>query len=89
MCVASNAPSETVPIDLPQRIDAGVTSFLADLPVTITVAIVEAGLAVLSPPTISAAFSGSFVWHGELTLNSTEPEPDASAHSDLWSDRDR
>jgi hypothetical protein len=83
MCIAPNAASETVPIDLPQRIDAGVASFLANLPVAITMAIVEAALAVLSPPAISAAFFGSFLWHGRLTSNSTEPEPDALAHSSL------
>lgn len=56
--------------DLPQRIDAGVTSFLANLAVPITVATVEAGLAVLSPPAIPCAFSGSFLWHGKLTFYS-------------------
>jgi hypothetical protein len=84
MCIAPNAASETAAIDLPQRINAGIISLLANLPVVITVAIVEAGLAVLSPPTISAAFSGSSFWHGRLTSNSTGPEPDALAHSHKW-----
>jgi len=83
MCVAPNAASETVAIDLSQRIDARVASFLADLPVAVKVAIVEAGPSVFSPLAVSVAFSGSFLWHGRLTSNSTEPEPDALAHSSL------
>jgi len=72
MCVASNARSETVALDLPQRIDASVASFLTDLPVAVTVAIVEAGPSVPSPLAIFVAFSGSFLWHGALTSNSSE-----------------
>jgi hypothetical protein len=81
MCVTPNAASETVAIDLSQRIDAGVASFLADLPIAVTVAIVRAGPSVLSPLAISVAFSGSFLWHGRLTPNSTEPDSDALARS--------
>src|SRR6266566_9703466 len=72
MCVPTNAGSEGVAIGLPKCIDAGVASFVTDLPAAFTFAIIEAGSSILS----SSALSDSFLWHVTLIFNSSEPEPD-------------
>src|ERR1035437_3302421 len=71
MCVATNAGGEAVAIGLPKCIDTGVDSSLTDLPAAITCAIIEAGAFILS----TLALSGSFLWHGTLISNSSEPQP--------------
>jgi len=73
MCVATNAGSEAVAIGLPKCIDAGVASYVTDLPAGFTFAIIEAGSSILS----SSALSGSFLWYVTLIFNSSEPEPDS------------
>jgi hypothetical protein len=75
MCVATNAGGEAVAIGLPKCIDAGVASLLTDLPAAIAFAIIGAGAFILS----TLALSGSFLWHGTLISNSSEPQP----HSQL------
>jgi len=64
MCVATNAGSEAVAIGLPECIDAGIASLLADLPAAITFAIVVTGSSTLSSLAFLVALSGSFLWHG-------------------------
>lgn len=64
VCVFTNAGSEGVAIGLAKRIDAGVASFITNLPVAITFGIVEAGAFIPS----SVTLSGSFLWHGQLSL---------------------
>src|ERR1035437_5614887 len=71
MCVATNAGGEVVAIGLPKRIDTGVASPLTDLPAALTFAIIEAGAFILS----TLALSGSFLWHGTLISNSSDPQP--------------
>src|ERR1035437_931663 len=71
MCVATNAGGEAVAIGLPKCIDTGVASLLTFLPAAITFAIIEAGAFILS----TLALSGSFLWHGTLISNSSEPQP--------------
>jgi hypothetical protein len=70
--VAPDAGCEAVAIGLPQRIDARVASFLTDLPVTVTMAIVEASLFMLSSLACLVGLSGSFFGHGALTFDSSE-----------------
>src|ERR1035437_1295020 len=71
MRVATNAGGEAVAISLTKCIDAGVASLLTDLRAAITFAIIEAGAFILS----TLALSGSFLWHGTLISNSSEPQP--------------
>lgn len=83
MRIAANTAGKTVAIYLPQRIDAGVASFLANLPIDITVPVVDVGSAVLSSANISAALSRSFLWHGGLTSILPSRNQASQANSDL------
>src|SRR5450759_74509 len=80
MCVATNAGGEAVAIGLPKCIDTGVASLLTDLPAAITFASIEAGAFILS----TLALSGSFLRHGTLISNSSEPEPHSQLSALGW-----
>src|ERR1039457_1122504 len=69
-CVATNPGSEAVAIGLPKCVDAGIASFLSDLPAAFP-SINAAGSLFVSP----AAPAGSFFWHATLIFDSSETEP--------------
>jgi hypothetical protein len=81
MRVATNAGSEAVAIGLSKGVDAGIASFLTNLPIAIAFAIVEAGPRIFSFLAFFAGKSGSFLWHATLISNSSSSEREP--HSQL------
>src|SRR5580693_9482882 len=69
VCVAANAWSEALAIGLPERVDASVSPILIDGAGRI--GFVTTGDGSHIP---LAALSDSFLWHGSLSSNCSEPE---------------